>query len=119
MSEANAGSDVVSMKCRAEKKGDYYVLNGTKFWITNGPIADTLVVYAKTDMSAAKPQHGVTAFIVERVSDNNTLNACYSSSRIVCCLYQFSIMMILLFVVLGYGGIHHLAQVGQAGHERL
>ncbi|ELU02822.1 hypothetical protein CAPTEDRAFT_163132 [Capitella teleta] len=66
MSEHNAGSDVVSMKTQAEKQGDYYVLNGTKFWITNGPIADTLVVYAKTDLTAAKPQHGVTAFIVEK-----------------------------------------------------
>ena len=47
--------------------GDYYVLNGTKFWITNGPDADTLVVYAKTDASSSKPQHGVTAFLVERV----------------------------------------------------
>lgn len=46
--------------------GDYYVLNGTKFWITNGPDADTLIVYAKTDLSAA-PKHGITAFIVEKV----------------------------------------------------
>ena len=49
MSEAGAGSDVVSMKLRAEKRNDRYVLNGTKYWITNGPDADTLVVYAKTD----------------------------------------------------------------------
>src|SRR6185295_12289986 len=49
MSEADAGSDVVSMRLRAEKRGDRYVLNGTKMWITNGPDADTLVVYAKTD----------------------------------------------------------------------
>ena len=48
--------------------GDHYVLNGTKFWITNGPDADTLVVYAKTDANTAKPQHGVTAFIIEKVS---------------------------------------------------
>lgn len=53
------------MKLRAEKKGDYYVFNGTKFWITNGPDADTLVVYARTDPNAS-PQHGITAFIVER-----------------------------------------------------
>ncbi|XP_035669821.1 isovaleryl-CoA dehydrogenase, mitochondrial-like isoform X2 [Branchiostoma floridae] len=66
MSEANAGSDVVSMRTKAEKHGDYYVLNGTKFWITNGPDADTLVVYAKTEPHADKPQHGVTAFIIER-----------------------------------------------------
>ena len=64
MSEPGAGSDVVSMKLRAEKKGDRYVLNGTKFWITNGPVADTLVVYAKTDPDAGP--RGITAFIIER-----------------------------------------------------
>ena len=64
MSESGAGSDVVGMKLRAEKKGDRYVLNGTKFWITNGPIADVLVVYAKTD-PAAGPR-GITAFVVEK-----------------------------------------------------
>lgn len=64
MSEPGAGSDVVSMKLRAEKKGDRYILNGTKMWITNGPDADTLVVYAKTDPDAH--QHGITAFLVEK-----------------------------------------------------
>ncbi|SFQ06360.1 isovaleryl-CoA dehydrogenase [Tranquillimonas alkanivorans] len=64
MSEAGAGSDVVSMKLRAEKRGDRYVLNGTKYWITNGPDADTLVVYAKTDPEAGS--RGITAFIVEK-----------------------------------------------------
>ena len=64
MSESSAGSDVVSMKLRAEKKGDRYVLNGTKFWITNAPDADTLLVYAKTDPEAK--QHGITAFIIEK-----------------------------------------------------
>jgi isovaleryl-CoA dehydrogenase len=64
MSEAGAGSDVVSMKLRAEKRNGYYVLNGTKYWITNGPDADTLVVYAKTDPQAGAK--GITAFIVER-----------------------------------------------------
>ncbi|EDW76864.1 uncharacterized protein Dwil_GK20558 [Drosophila willistoni] len=64
MSEPGAGSDVVSMKLRAERKGDYYVLNGTKFWITNGSDADTLIVYARTGPSDA-PGHGITAFIVE------------------------------------------------------
>ena len=64
MSEPGAGSDVVSMKLRAEKKGDRYVLNGTKMWITNGPDADTLVVYAKTDPQAH--QRGITAFIIEK-----------------------------------------------------
>lgn len=64
MSEPNAGSDVVSMRLRAEKHGNTYILNGTKMWITNGPDADTLVVYAKTD-PAAGPR-GITAFIVEK-----------------------------------------------------
>jgi isovaleryl-CoA dehydrogenase len=64
MSEPGSGSDVVSMKTRAEKKGDRYVLNGSKMWITNGPEAETLVVYAKTD-PAAGPR-GITAFIIEK-----------------------------------------------------
>ncbi len=64
MSEPNAGSDVVSMKLKAEKHGDYYVLNGSKMWITNGPDADTYVIYAKTDTTA--DSKGITAFIVER-----------------------------------------------------
>jgi isovaleryl-CoA dehydrogenase len=64
MSEPNAGSDVVSMTTRAEKKGDRYVLNGAKMWITNGPVADTYVVYAKTDPAAGS--RGITAFLVER-----------------------------------------------------
>ncbi|MFZ5843079.1 MAG: isovaleryl-CoA dehydrogenase [Pseudomonadota bacterium] len=64
MSEPGAGSDVVSMKLRAEKKGDVYVLNGNKMWITNGPHADTLVVYAKTDVNAGPK--GITAFIIEK-----------------------------------------------------
>ncbi|WP_394190958.1 isovaleryl-CoA dehydrogenase [Pseudoalteromonas atlantica] len=63
MSEPNAGSDVVSMKLKAEKKGDKYILNGNKMWITNGPDADTLVIYAKTDLNAGAK--GITAFIVE------------------------------------------------------
>ncbi len=64
MSESGAGSDVVSMKLRADKKGDRYVLNGTKMWITNAPDADTLVVYAKTDPNAGSK--GITAFLIER-----------------------------------------------------
>ncbi|MFZ1641934.1 MAG: isovaleryl-CoA dehydrogenase [Candidatus Contendobacter sp.] len=64
MSETGAGSDVVSMKLRAERKGDRYILNGTKMWITNGPDADVLVVYARTD-PAAGPQ-GITAFLIEK-----------------------------------------------------
>ncbi len=64
MSEAGSGSDVMSMRTRADKKGDRYVLTGTKFWITNAPSADTLVVYAKSDPEAGSK--GCTAFIVER-----------------------------------------------------
>ena len=64
MSEPNAGSDVVSMQLRAVRKGDRYLLNGTKMWITNGPDADTLVVYAKTDLGAGA--RGITAFIIEK-----------------------------------------------------
>ncbi|XP_004578234.2 isovaleryl-CoA dehydrogenase, mitochondrial isoform X2 [Ochotona princeps] len=66
MSEPNAGSDVVSMKLKAEKKGDHYILNGNKFWITNGPDADVLIIYAKTDMAAVPASQGITAFIVEK-----------------------------------------------------
>ena len=64
MSEPDAGSDVVSMKTRADKKGGRFVLNGSKMWITNGPVAETLVVYAKTDPSAGP--RGITAFLIEK-----------------------------------------------------
>ena len=64
MSEPGAGSDVVSMRLRADKKGDRYVLNGNKMWITNGPDADTYVIYAKTDINGGSK--GITAFLVER-----------------------------------------------------
>lgn len=64
MSESGSGSDVVSMKLRAEKRNDRYILNGTKMWITNGPDADTLVVYAKTDPE--RKSRGITAFLVEK-----------------------------------------------------
>jgi len=64
MSEPGAGSDVVGMRLRADKKGDRYILNGNKMWITNGPDADTLVVYAKTDMNAGPK--GITAFLIEK-----------------------------------------------------
>ncbi|AHD10209.1 isovaleryl-CoA dehydrogenase [Phaeobacter gallaeciensis] len=64
MSEAGAGSDVVSMSLRAEKRNDHYRLNGNKYWITNGPDADTLVVYAKTDPEAGSK--GITAFLIEK-----------------------------------------------------
>jgi isovaleryl-CoA dehydrogenase len=64
MSEPGAGSDVVAMRTRAEKKGDRYVLNGSKMWITNGPDAEVLVVYAKTDSNAGS--RGITAFLIEK-----------------------------------------------------
>jgi isovaleryl-CoA dehydrogenase len=64
MSEPGAGSDVVSMRLRADKKGDRYILNGSKMWITNGPSAETLIIYAKTDMDAGP--RGITAFLVEK-----------------------------------------------------
>lgn len=64
MSEPGAGSDVVGMRLRADKRGDHYVLNGTKMWITNGPDADVIVVYAKTDADAGS--RGITAFIIEK-----------------------------------------------------
>src|SRR5437868_12071472 len=64
MSEPGAGSDVVSMRLRADKKGDRYILNGTKLWITNGEVADTLVVYAKTRPDAGA--RGITAFLIEK-----------------------------------------------------
>jgi isovaleryl-CoA dehydrogenase len=66
MSEPGAGSDVVSMRTRADRKGDRYILNGSKMWITNGPVADTLVIYAKTDRTAGA--RGITAFVVEKDS---------------------------------------------------
>src|SRR6266568_1733718 len=64
MSEPGAGSDVVGMRTRAEKRGDRYVLNGSKMWITNGPVAETLIVYAKTDPGAGA--RGISAFIIEK-----------------------------------------------------
>jgi isovaleryl-CoA dehydrogenase len=64
MSEPNSGSDVVSMRTRADRRGDRYVLNGSKMWITNGPVAETFVIYAKTDPTAGS--RGITAFIVEK-----------------------------------------------------
>ena len=80
MSEPNAGSDVVSMKLRADFKGDHWVLNGSKMWITNGPDADVLVVYAKNDIEAGP--RGITAFLIEKnfpgfsVAQNSTSSAC-------------------------------------------
>ena len=62
MSEAGSGSDVVSMQTHAEDKGDHYLMNGTKMWITNGPCADVIIVYAKTDKSSDK----ISAFLIEK-----------------------------------------------------
>jgi len=73
MSEPNAGSDVVSMKLRAELKGDRYLLNGAKMWITNGGDADTMIVYAKTDINAGPS--GITAFIIEKGSKGLSFGA--------------------------------------------
>ena len=67
MSEHSSGSDVVSMKLRADKEGSHYVLNGSKFWITNGPESDVVIVYAKTKPEAK--DKGITAFLVEKVSE--------------------------------------------------
>ena len=67
MSEVGSGSDVGSMKLTAVRDGDEYVLNGSKFWITNGPNCDVLFLYARTDPNAKKQQHGISAFIVEKV----------------------------------------------------
>ena len=64
MSEPGSGSDVVSMRCRADKQDGCYVLNGTKMWCTNGTVANTLVVYARTQQD--KGPHGITAFIIEK-----------------------------------------------------
>ena len=64
MSEPNSGSDVTAMQLKAEKHGDHYILNGSKMWITNGPHADVIVVYAKTDMNAGA--RGISTFIVEK-----------------------------------------------------
>eukprot|EP00057_Strongylocentrotus_purpuratus_P012406 XP_011666880.1 PREDICTED: isovaleryl-CoA dehydrogenase, mitochondrial [Strongylocentrotus purpuratus] len=68
MSESGSGSDVVSMKLKAERKDDHYLLNGSKFWITNGPDADVLVVYAKTDLGV-EPSQGITTFLIEKGMD--------------------------------------------------
>ncbi len=73
MSEVGAGSDAVSMKLRADLRGDHYVLNGTKYWITNGPDADVLVVYAKTDPQAGSK--GITSFIVEKAMQGFSTSA--------------------------------------------
>ena len=88
MSEPNAGSGVVSMKLRAEKRGDRYVLNGSKTWITNGPDANTYVIYAKTALD--KGPHGITAFIVERdwkgsrAATSSTSSACAAPTPASC-----------------------------------
>lgn len=71
MSETGAGSDVVSMKLKAEKKGDKYILNGSKMWITNGPCADVFVIYAKTNPEAGPK--GMTAFVVEKATKGFTI----------------------------------------------
>ena len=86
MSEPGAGSDVVSMKTRAERKGDRFVLNGSKMWITNGPVAEVLMVYAKTDPAAGA--RGISAFLIENgfaaafgPARNSTRWACAAPTR--------------------------------------
>jgi isovaleryl-CoA dehydrogenase len=79
MSESSAGSDVVSMKLRADRIGGYYVLNGNKMWITNGPDAETLVVYAKTEPDAGP--RGITAFIVEKGFAGFSANSCFKTVK--------------------------------------
>jgi hypothetical protein len=81
-------------------KGDYYVLNGNKFWITNGPDADVLVVYAKTNPTSEKPQHGISAFIIEKVGDTS------EGHRALFDLLQ------------GHGRLLHRSETGQDGHAR-
>uniref|UniRef100_A0A667YQC0 Isovaleryl-CoA dehydrogenase, mitochondrial n=1 Tax=Myripristis murdjan TaxID=586833 RepID=A0A667YQC0_9TELE len=134
MSEPNAGSDVVSMKLRAVKKGDYYVLNGNKFWITNGPDADVLIVYAKTDPEAY--QRGITAFIVEKgmpgfstaqkldklgMRGSNTCELIFEDCKIpgVCvCVCAFVIMQSVLDYAVPY--LHVREAFGQKiGHFQL
>ena len=73
MSETSAGSDVMSMRTTAVKKGDYYVLNGSKFWITNGPIADYLLIYAKTNPTRSDGK-SITAFLVDTNEEGFTAN---------------------------------------------
>ncbi len=78
MSEPNAGSDVASMRTRAERKGDRFILNGSKMWITNGPHADTVVVYARTDPDVSA--RGLTTFIVEAASKDSRARRSWTSS---------------------------------------
>ena len=81
MSEPGAGSDVVSMTTRAEKRGDRFVLNGAKMWITNGPVADTLVVYAKTDPGGRRAGH---QRLPRRARDEGLLATAPSSTSSAC-----------------------------------
>jgi isovaleryl-CoA dehydrogenase len=116
MSEPGAGSDVVSMRTRAEKRGDRYVLNGSKMWITNGPDADTLVVYAKTD-PAAGPR-GITAFLIEKgylSAEGRGVNVLMSGldyERAVLAAGPLGIMQACMDVVMPY--VHERKQFGQA-----
>ena len=71
MSEPKSVSDVLSVRLKAERKGDHYILHGNKFWITNGPDADVMIVYAKTNFDG-RPENGITTFIVEKDMDGFT-----------------------------------------------
>jgi isovaleryl-CoA dehydrogenase len=110
MSEPGAGSDVVSMRTTAIKRGDRYVLNGSKMWITNGPIADTLVIYAKTDRTAGA--RGITAFIVEKGCNGvNVLMSGLDYERVVLAAGPLGIMQACMDVVVPY--VHDRQQFGQ------
>lgn len=72
----------------SDVSGDHYILNGTKFWITNGPLADVLFVYARTNPSAAKPQHGISAFIIEKVASHTFCAIIGGRCLVLLCLGQ-------------------------------
>lgn len=106
MSESGSGSDVTSMRLRADKKGDKYILNGNKFWITNGPDADVLVVYAKTDVQAGA--RGITAFLIEKVQFAIIARFCSSL-----------VMLILSDSNLGLQRIFYCSKAWQVGYAWL
>lgn len=123
MSEPGSGSDVVSMGTKAELVGDHYVLNGSKFWITNGPDADVLVVYAKTEPKNPKPQHGISAFLVEKGMEGFSTGIISISGAFKSCsrgiYYRFSLNRMLFstdnFTLFVLFFPFFRSQAGQAG----
>ena len=137
MSESGSGSDVVSMRCRADKQDGCYVLNGTKMWCTNGTVANTLVVYARTEQEQGP--HGITAFVIEKGMKvphvtTHTHDECYVVAAFCACVLQcppllnrlqqdlnlvhllhkkFSATMQAVFLVTLLHKTHHIKQVGQ------